>query len=131
MAVATNPAPFVEGATTVITGKPTKLVSNQNVGSPSASGGLWYYLFYVAVTVLCIVGVRCAWNYVKDYKNWLPLLIVGLCFATCGVVEAGVFQSLPMAEGIAGVIAKPPIPLPPMILWHFVNFALLILTIII
>jgi hypothetical protein len=66
---------------------------------------------------------RFAWNYVKDYKNWLPLLIVGVCCISCGVVEAGVIQNLPIAEGIASVVPKPPM-LPPVPWWTIINVVL-------
>jgi len=87
VAVATNPVPFVEGAATVITGRTSNL----------AAGGVQSYvvgwLFYAMATVLAIVGVRCAWNYVKDYKNWLPLFLgVMVCGLTGGIAEAGVLD---------------------------------------
>jgi len=87
VAVATNPAPFVEGAAAVITGRTNNL----------SAGGVQSYvvgwLCYAMATILAIVGVRCAWNYVKDYKNWLPLFLgVMVCGLTCGIAEAGVLD---------------------------------------
>jgi hypothetical protein len=82
------------------------------------------------VTLLCIIGVRYAWGYIKDYKNWLPVLIVGLCFVSCGVAEAGVFQSLPMTEGIVSFIPKPPtLPPVPVPWWTIINTVLVIITV--
>jgi hypothetical protein len=80
--------------------------------------------------VLCIIGVRYAWNYVRDYKNWLPILVIGVCCVPCGVAEAGVFQNLPMAEGITSVIPKPPV-LPPVPWWTLLNVALIVVSIFI
>ena len=87
VAVATNPAPFVEGAATVITGRASHL----------SAGGVQSYvagwLFYAIATLLVIVGVRCVWNYVKDYKNWLPLVFGAVfCGLTGGIAEAGVLD---------------------------------------
>jgi hypothetical protein len=127
VAVATNPAPFVQGTTTLITGKPTVVtntadVANLSVASQSVTSSLWYYGFYIAVTLLCILGVRCAWNYTKDYKNLLPVLIVGVCFVTCGVAEAGVVES------VVSVIPKPPVL--PAVPWCTVfNIALIVVSI--
>jgi len=87
VAVATNPAPFVEGAATVITGK------SSNLSAGSVQSYMVGWLFYAIATLLAIVGVRCAWNYVKDYKNWLPLILgVMVCGLTGGIAEAGVLD---------------------------------------
>jgi hypothetical protein len=118
VAVVTNPAPFVQGTTTLITGKPTVVTNTADVAGQSLSGIFWYYGFYAAATLFCIVGVRCAWNYIKDYKNWLPLMIVGVCFVTCGVADA------------ATVIPKPPVL--PAVPWCTVfNVVLVIVSIFI
>jgi hypothetical protein len=127
VAVATNPAPFVQGTTTLITGKPTVVtntsdVANLSVQSQSVTSSLWYYAFYIAVTLLCILGVRCAWSYIKDYKNLLPVLIVGVCFATCGVAEAGVVES------VVSVIPKSPV-LPTVPWCTILNIALVVVSI--
>jgi hypothetical protein len=129
VAVATNPAPFVEGATTIITGKPAKIVIPANYqvtgyqSAQSVTGSLWYYLFYAGVTILCIVGVRCAWSYVKDYKNWLPLMVVGVLLCSVGVVEAAVITSPPPV--------LPPVFISPIPWWNIVNFVLLVVSIFI
>jgi hypothetical protein len=114
----TSPEPVIQGATTIITGKPAVIASSSVIGSSSATGGLWYYGFYLAITILCIVGVRCAWNYVKDYKNWLPLMIVGV-FLCCGdIVEAG-------------IITPPPPVLPPIPWLALLNIAAIVISIFI
>jgi hypothetical protein len=125
VAVATNPAPFVEGATTIITGQPAKIVTpsyNQATASQSATGSLWYYGFYLAATTFCIVGVRCIWNYVKDYKNWLPLMVVGILLCCGGIVEAAVITPPPVL---------PPVFISPIPWWNIVNFVLLVVSIFI
>jgi hypothetical protein len=113
VALATNPAPFVSGATTMITGRPS---------DPSATSIQSYFtgwLFYAIATVLAVLGVRFAWNYVKDYKNWLPLMIVGILLCSVGVAEAGIIQPL----------LKPPVLLPPVPWWSLFNVALIVATI--
>jgi hypothetical protein len=118
VALATNPAPFVSGATTMITGR---------AGDPAATSIQSYFtgwLFYAIATLLAIIGVRCSWNYVKDYKNWLPLMVIGLFLCCSGVVQAGVIDYVPVPEvPIVGI--KP----PP--LWDVIGLIILILTIII
>jgi hypothetical protein len=97
VAVASNPAPFIEGAATVITGR----ASNSPSGFQSYIFG---WLFYLVATLLAIVGVRCTWNYVKDYKNWLPFLFVGVLLCCGDVAEAAV---LSVPEIQSGVIYRP------------------------
>jgi hypothetical protein len=122
VALATNPAPFVSGATTMITGRPS---------DPSATGIQSYlvgWLFYAVATILAILGVRYAWAYLKDWKNWVPLLlIVGVCCITCGTVEAGIIH-FPTVEGLVDTIPKPPV-LPTVPWWSLFNVVLLVITI--
>jgi hypothetical protein len=118
VAVATNPAPFVSGATTMITGRPS---------DPSATGIRSYFtswLFYLIATVLAIIGVRCSWNYVKDYKNWLPLMVVGVLLTCGGVVQAGMIDYVPVPEVPLTGIKPPPF-------WDVIGLIILILTIFI
>jgi hypothetical protein len=130
VAVATHPEPFVNGAVSILTGKPVSTFNPSATGNSSMVGSLWYYPFDAAVTLLCVIGVRYTWNYVKDYKNWLPVLVIGVCFISSGAVEAGVVQNLPMAEGIASVIPKPPM-LPPVPWWTIINVIVVAITIFI
>jgi hypothetical protein len=68
VAVVRAPAPFAESAAAIITGRPATTSSASATGSNSSTvGWLWYYPFYAAVTLLCVIGVRYTWNYVKDY----------------------------------------------------------------
>jgi hypothetical protein len=113
VAIASNPAPFVEGAATVITGR----ASNSSGGIQSYIFG---WLFYLVATLLAIVGVRYTWNYVKDYKNWLPLMVVGVLLCSVGVAEAGV---IPVPDNHSGFIYRP--------WWDVISFVILIITIFI
>jgi hypothetical protein len=112
VAVATNPAPFVSGITTVLTGR----------ASDPSGGGIQSYIFgfgfYAIATLLTIVGVRCTWNYVKDYKNWLPLMVVGILFCSVGVAEAGV---IPVPDNQSGFIYRP--------WWDVITIVILIISI--
>jgi hypothetical protein len=112
--VATNPAPFVSGITTILTGRPS---------DPSAGGIQSYivgYVFYAIATLLAIIGVRCAWNYVKDYKNWLPLMVVGVLLCSVGVAEAGMIA---VPDTQSGFIYRP--------WWDVISIVILIITIFI
>jgi hypothetical protein len=115
VAAATNPGSFMSGITTILTGRPS---------DPSATGITSFFtswLFYAIATVLAIIGVRCAWTYVKDYKNWLPLAIVGILLCCGDVAEAGVVS---VSEVQSGGIAYRP-------WWDVVGFVLFVLSIFI
>jgi hypothetical protein len=125
VAAANNPAPFVDGAVTIVTGRPAKTSGPSDTANHSFIVG---WLFYAIATLLAIIGVRCLWNYVKDYKNWLPLMVVGVLLCSVGVVEAGVV-CLPTLDGIASVIPKPPVPPAPVPWWNVLYFVLFVIMI--
>ena len=114
VAAVTNPTPFVEGATTVITGT-AKPVHQSPLGS---------VCFYLILTGLAVAGARWLFNYLKDWKNWLPLLFVLLGLGlTCGVAQAGVVECAQAVPNVAAGLIKP--------LWDAFGFILFILTIFI
>jgi hypothetical protein len=111
--IATNPSPFVSGITTVLTGRPS---------DPNATGIASFFtswMFYLIATLLAIVGVRCTWNYVKDYKNWLPLLVIGAFLGCGGIAEAGAIDYVPVPEVQSGFIHRP--------WWDIIGFVLFVL----
>ena len=77
----TNPEPLIGGAATMVTG----------VTQPIHQSALGSILFYLLLAVISVAGVRYLLQYLKDWKNWLPL-ILGLIFCglTAGIAEAGV-----------------------------------------
>jgi hypothetical protein len=111
------------GATAVITGA-TEGVS-RSVRQSSGSGSIWYLVFFAAATVFCIVVIRYIWNYVRDWKNWIPLAVIGIFLCFGGIAEAGII-GLPTVDGITNVISKPPVPF-----WTFFNVVLCLVTIFI
>jgi hypothetical protein len=116
MAVAAAPASFFDSIGAVFSGR-----SNRSGSQPMYGGNLVHVLFYAAATIFCVLGVRFAWNYLKDYKNWLPLIIVGVLLCCCsGVAEAGM-TTVPDAQ--LGAI-KPPF-------WDVIGFIILVLTLFI
>ena len=103
----TNPEPFVQGATTIVTGT-AKPIHQSTLGS---------VFFYLLLTGLTVAGVRYLFHHLKDWKNWLPLLVVGILLCCGNIAEAGVM------EGVSVI--------PVRSLWDFLGFILLILSIFI
>ena len=109
VAAVTNPEPFVQGATTVIAGT-TKPIRQSTFATT---------LFCLLLLALTIFGVRWFFNYLKDWKNWTPLMVVGFVLCFGGIAEAGVFDRVPV------------IPIKPIPWWHVIDLLLLVLAIFI
>jgi hypothetical protein len=131
--VATNPeatAAVVTGVTETVTTGATAVITgategvSRSVRQSSGSGSIWYLVLFAAATTFCIVVIRYIWNYVRDWKNWIPLAVVGVFLCCGGIAEAGII-GLPTADGIASVISKP-VPF-----WTFFNVVLCLVTIFI
>jgi hypothetical protein len=107
--VAANPAPFVEGTTTIITGTTIKSVIQQTSLAVS-------FIVCLTLAVFAVVGGRSLINYIKDWFKILPFLVVGVLLLSCGIAEAGVMECFQH-----GGIIKPP-------WWDVIGIIIFILT---
>jgi len=100
VAVATNPEPFVQGTTAVVTGTTGKVMKS-NTGSSIVS--------YLLLSVLLIAGI---WYFLRCIKfrpgHVLPLLILGVLILFCFTdsASAGTFAQVPEIQ--CGMV-KPPL----------------------
>ena len=113
VAVATNPEPFVQGATAVVTS------TTQAAMQSSTGGGFFSFLL---LATLFIAGL---WLFVGCIRSkfWrvVPLLVVALLLCFGGIAEAGMIASIPD-------IQCPAVP-PPAPWWNIINFIFLIIAI--
>jgi len=113
VAVATNPEPFVQGATAVVTG------TTQAAMQSSTGGGFFSFLLlatlFIAGLYLFVGCIR------RKFRRIVPLLVVGLLLCFGGIAEAGMIAQIPD-------IVCPAVP-PPAPWWKIINFILLIIAI--
>jgi hypothetical protein len=114
----TAPEAVVQGATTVVTGTPTRTVETSQ---PVARSFIGTILFNLCVIVLMVAGIRYIMHRFGIWRM-VPLMVLAMLLC-CGVTEASVLggQTLPMAEALFS--------LNPWL--EIINFILLIFTIFI
>jgi hypothetical protein len=116
--VATKPEvvvqPLVRGTTAMATEAAVNSVSH-TVSQKSTI--VVTILACLLVAVLAIVGMRCLIQYLKDWINILPFLVIGIALLGCGVAEAGV---IPIGE-LQHAVPKPP-------WWNAIGWIIMILT---
>ena len=98
VAVATNPEPFVQGATAVVTG------TTQTAIQSGTGGGFFSFLL---LATLFIAGL---WLFVgcirRKFWRIVPLLVIGVLICLCGVTEAATLHSaaVPVAAAIKPLV---------------------------